>query len=59
MDHDDNLTFSVSQVAKMLGVVPGTIRNWEKCGIITVKRSKNNYRIFTLDDLTTLRKVKE
>jgi len=59
MDHDDDLTFSVSQVAKMLGVVPGTIRNWERCGLITVKRSRNNYRIFTLDDLNTLRKVKE
>ena len=59
MENNDNLTFSVSQVAKMLGVVPGTIRNWEKCGLITVKRSENNYRIFTLDDLNTLRKVKE
>ncbi|MBQ6464909.1 MAG: helix-turn-helix domain-containing protein [Oscillospiraceae bacterium] len=59
MDHTDNLTFSISQVAKMLGVVPGTIRNWEKCGLISVKRSENNYRMFTLNDLNKLRKVKE
>ncbi len=58
-DQSDNLTFSISQVAKMLGVVPGTIRNWEKCGLIRVRRSESNYRIFTPDDLETLRKVKE
>ena len=59
MDHNDHITFSISQVAKMLGVVPGTIRNWEKAGLITVKRSDSNYRIFTVDDLATLRRVKE
>lgn len=59
MDHSDCITFSISQVAKMLGVVPGTIRNWEKAGLITVKRSSSNYRIFTVDDLATLRRVKE
>ena len=37
MDPNDNLTFSISQVAKTLGVVPGTIRNWEKSGLITVE----------------------
>ena len=59
MDQNDSLTFSINQVAKMLGVVPGTIRNWEKAGLITVKRSDNNYRIFTVDDLAVLRRVKE
>lgn len=59
MDHNDNITFSISQVAKILGVVPGTIRNWEKAGLITVKRSDSNYRIFTVDDLATLQRVKE
>lgn len=59
MDPNDNISFSISQVAKMLGVVPGTIRNWEKAGLITVRRSDSNYRIFTVDDLATLRRVKE
>ena len=59
MDPNDNLTFSISQVAKTLGVVPGTIRNWEKSGLITVKRSENNYRVFSPDDLDKLKKVKE
>ena len=59
MDHNDNITFSISQVAKMLGVVPGTIRNWEKAGLISVRRSDSNYRIFTVDDLATLRRIRE
>jgi len=59
MNHDDNITFTINQVAKMLGVVSATIRNWEKNGLITVKRSASNYRVFTLDDIETLKKIKE
>ena len=59
MTHDDNITFTINQVAKMLGVVSATIRNWEKNGLITVKRSPSNYRIFTLDDIENLKKIKE
>lgn len=59
MSHDDNITFSINQVAKMLGVVSATIRNWEKNGLITVRRSASNYRIFTLDDIELLKKIKE
>ena len=59
MDHDDNITFTINQVAKQLGVSAATIRNWEKRGLITVKRSSSNYRVFTLDDIEYLKKVKE
>ena len=59
MNHDDNITFTINQVAKMLGVVSATIRNWEKNGLITVRRSASNYRVFTLDDIETLKKIKE
>ena len=59
MDKNDNLTFSISQVAEMLGVVPGTIRNWEKSGLIAAKRSDSNYRVFTVDDIAKLRKIRE
>lgn len=59
MNPNDNMTFTIHQVAKMLGVVSATIRNWEKNGLITVKRSPSNYRIFTLDDIETLKKIKE
>lgn len=56
---DDNITFTINQVAKKLGVVPATIRNWEKNGLIQAKRSPSNYRIFTLADIETLEKIKE
>lgn len=59
MKHDDNITFTISQVAKMLGVVPATIRNWEKGGLIKARRTASNYRVFTLDDIETLKKIKE
>ena len=59
MDQNDNITFTISQVAKMLGVVPGTIRNWEKSGLITARRSESNYRVFTVGDLSTLRQIYE
>ena len=59
MKHEDNITFTISQVAKMLGVVPATIRNWEKNGLIKAKRTASNYRVFTLDDIETLKKIKE
>ncbi len=51
----DNVTFSISQVAKVLKVVPATIRNWEKSGLFVAKRSENNYRTYTLDDIETLK----
>ena len=59
MNHEDKVTFTINQVAKILGVVPATIRNWEKNGMISSKRSASNYRIFTLDDIETLKKIRQ
>lgn len=59
MNDNDNVTFNITQVAKILGVVPSTIRNWEKNGLIAIRRSPSNYRIFTIDDIELLKKIKE
>ena len=59
MNTNDNLTFTINQVAKMLNVAPTTIRNWEKKGLIAARRSPSNYRIFTIDDIELLKKIKE
>lgn len=59
MSKEDNITFTINQVAKILGVVPATIRNWEKTGLIAVKRSTNNYRVFSPEDIENLRRIKE
>lgn len=59
MSHSDDISFTIQQVAKIIGVVPATIRNWEKNGLIAVKRTPSNYRIFTVEDIETLKKIKE
>lgn len=58
MDANDNITFSINQVAKIIGVSTSTIRNWEKNGIISPARSQSNYRTFTIQDIGQLQKIK-
>lgn len=50
--------FNINQVAKIIDVVPATIRNWEKKGLFIPKRAKNNYRIFDFQDIELLKKIK-
>lgn len=51
--------FKINEVAKQVGVVPATIRNWEKSGLITVRRTPSGYRIFDLNDIEYLKKIKQ
>lgn len=45
MKEEYNMT--VSQIAKLAGVHPNTIRRWEKLGLLEVVRHPvNNYRMF-------------
>lgn len=55
----DNVTFTISQIAKVIGVVPATIRNWETSELFVAKRGNNNYRIYTLDDIESLKRIKQ
>lgn len=57
IDHQDEVLFNITQIAKELGVVPATLRNWEKQGLFYAKRSVNNYRVYSLDDLELLRRI--
>lgn len=56
-DNKDEMLFNINQIAKELGVVPATLRNWEKRGLFYAKRAENNYRVYSLDDLELLRKI--
>ena len=58
-DRNAELYFSINEVAKLLGVVPATIRNWEKQGFFVAKRSPNAYRIYSLEDIEILKKIKQ
>lgn len=57
--HPDEMVFSITEVAKQIGVVPTTIRNWERQGLFIPKRGENKYRRFTFQDIETLRNIKE
>lgn len=59
MKHENNvLYYTINEVAKLVGVSSATIRNWERKGLIKVKRSKSNYRIFSDEDVSILKKIK-
>ncbi len=57
--NSDYLSFSIKEASKLVGVVPATIRNWEKRGLIVPRRQENGYRVFTMEDIDRLRKLKE
>ncbi len=58
-NNNEEIVFNVSDVAKIVGVVPATVRNWEKAGLIQPKRKGNNYRVYTFSDIEILKKIKE
>lgn len=55
---DEQIYFNINQVAKAVGVVPATLRNWEKEGLFTAKRGSNNYRVFDFNDIELLKKIR-
>lgn len=57
--NNEEMVFNISDVAKIVGVVPATVRNWEKAGLIQPKRKGNNYRVYTFNDIEILKKIKE
>ena len=47
---------NVNEAAKILGVYPGTIRRYDKNGLIKSKRDFNNHRRFAMQDVLELKK---
>ena len=46
---------NVKQVARILGVTPLTIRNWDKRGKLQAYRNPlNNYRVYKVEDVEQL-----
>ena len=46
---------SVIEVARLLGVTPLTVRNWDKKGrLIAYRNPVNNYRLYKVDDVENL-----
>lgn len=47
--------FTIKEVAKILGVTPLTLRNWDKKGKLNALRNPiNNYRIYKPEDIELL-----
>ena len=43
---------ALKEVAKILGVTPLTLRNWDKKGVLTAYRNPvNNYRVYRYADV--------
>ena len=48
---------NVNEVAKLLGVTPLTIRNWDQKGkLIAYRHPMNNYRLYKVEDVEDLLK---
>lgn len=56
---EEQISFNINQVAKIIGVVPATIRNWEKNELFSAKRKENNYRVFDFNDIELLKRIKK
>ena len=52
---------NVNEVAKLLGVTPLTVRNWDKKGaLIAFRNPVNNYRMYKIEDVENLiRQIEE
>lgn len=51
---------NVNEVAKIMGVTPLTIRNWDKGGRLVAYRNPfNNYRMYKVEDVEGLLKIIE
>lgn len=56
--NQDELYFTITDVAKQIGVVPATIRNWEKQGLFTAARTDSGYRVYSVNDIELLHNIK-
>ncbi|MEX2052600.1 MAG: MerR family transcriptional regulator [Candidatus Paceibacterota bacterium] len=46
---------SVNEVAKIFGITPLTVRNWDKKGSLVAYRNPvNNYRMYKVEDVEVL-----
>lgn len=55
---EDGVYFTIREVAEQVGVVSATIRNWEKEGLFTAKRTASGYRIYSIDDIEQLKTIR-
>lgn len=47
-----------NETARLLQISMDTLRNWEMNGLVTIKRKKNGYRIYTSEDIDRLKIIR-
>ena len=51
--------FKINEISKLYNIGPDSLRYYEKLGLLAPKRGKNNYRLYTLDDLWRLNIIRD
>lgn len=55
---NDEVSMKRKEVSDFLGVSMDTLRNWEMNGLLSVKRKKNGYRIYSSEDIQKLKIIR-
>ena len=56
---EDEPCFTISVVAKLIGVHAQTLRYYEREGLISPSRSSGNIRLYSTGDVSRIREIKE
>jgi DNA-binding transcriptional MerR regulator len=49
----------ISEAARLLGVTPKTLRHYEKLGLIEPRRSDNEYRVYSAEEMLRLQRIRQ
>lgn len=55
---DDSICLKRKQASDYLDISMDTLRNWERNGLLKVKRKQNGYRFYTSDDIERLKMIR-
>jgi DNA-binding transcriptional MerR regulator/mannose-6-phosphate isomerase-like protein (cupin superfamily) len=51
--------FKVGQAARLVGVSPSTLRNWETLGLFKAVRTEGRYRLYSRETINQLKRIQE
>ncbi len=51
--------FRVGQAARLVGVSPSTLRNWESLGLFKAVRTEGRYRLYSRETINQLKRIQE